>query len=216
MELTIECQQRPAGSKPRALRRAGLIPANLYGHKGTESIALTLDAKTAERLLKVASVNNTLIPLKITGMRWSGNTLLREVQRHPAKGFIYHLSFFSVAAQETVDVDVPVQVMGEAPGVKQEGGALDVVLTQLQVRCAPDSIPETIDVDISQLHQGDVLYLRDLVLPEGITALNDPEQVVVSILAPQITPQIIEAEDAAIAEEEAPVEAEEAAEAESA
>ncbi|MBV9389929.1 MAG: 50S ribosomal protein L25/general stress protein Ctc [Chroococcidiopsidaceae cyanobacterium CP_BM_ER_R8_30] len=196
MELTIECQKRPAGSKPRALRRAGLIPANLYGHKGTESIALTLNAKTAERLLKVASVNNTIIPLKITDMRWSGNTLLREVQRHPAKGFIYHLSFFSVAAQETVDVDVPLHVVGEAPGVKQEGGALDVVMTELQVRCAPDNIPEAIEVNISQLHQGDVLYLRDLVLPEGVTALNDPEQAVVSILAPQITPQLIEAEDA--------------------
>ncbi|MBV8883200.1 MAG: 50S ribosomal protein L25/general stress protein Ctc [Chroococcidiopsidaceae cyanobacterium CP_BM_RX_35] len=203
MELTIECQQRPAGSKPRALRRAGLIPANLYGHKGTESIALTLNAKTAERLLKVASVNNTLIPLKITDMRWSGNALLREVQRHPAKGFIYHLSFFSVAAQETVDVDVPLQVVGDAPGVK-EGGALDVVMTELQVRCAPNSIPEAIDVDISRLQQGDVLYLRDLVLPEGIMALNEPEQVVVSILAPQITPQIIEAEDAADAEAAAP------------
>jgi len=205
---TIECQKRSEGSKPRALRRAGLIPANLYGHKGSESISLTLKAKTVERLLKEASVNNTLIPLKITDMHWSGNTLLREVQKHPAKGFIYHISFFSVAAQESVDVNVSLQFVGEAPGVKLEGGALDTVMTQLQVRCAPDSIPEAIDIDISEMHQGDVLYLHELVLPEGVTVLNDPDQVIVSILAPQISPQLIEAEDAeAAAEAAAPSEA---------
>jgi len=204
---TVECQKRSEGSKPRALRRAGLIPANLYGHKGAESISLTLNAKTVERLLKEATVNNTLVPLKIADMPWRGNTLLREVQRHPAKGFIYHLSFFSVAAQETVDVNLPLHYVGEAPGVKLEGGALDTVMTQLQVRCTPDSIPEAIEIDISQMHQGDVLYLRDLILPEGITALNDPEQAVVSILAPQITPETIAAEDAeASAEAGAPTE----------
>jgi len=214
---TIECQKRSEGSKPRALRRAGLIPANLYGHKGSESISLTLKAKTVERLLKEASVNNTLIPLKITDMHWSGNTLLREVQKHPAKGFIYHISFFSVAAQESVDVNVSLQFVGEAPGVKLEGGALDTVMTQLQMRCAPDSIPEAIDIDISEMHQGDVLYLHELVLPEGVTVLNDPDQVIVSILAPQISPQLIEAEDAeAAAEAAAPSEAAETSKEESA
>jgi len=214
---TIECQKRSEGSKPRALRRAGLIPANLYGYKGSESISLTLKAKTVERLLKEASVNNTLIPLKITDMRWSGNTLLREVQKHPAKGFIYHISFFSVAAQESVDVNVSLQFVGEAPGVKLEGGALDTVMTQLQMRCAPDSIPEAIDIDISEMHQGDVLYLHELVLPEGVTVLNDPDQVIVSILAPQISPQLIEAEDAeAAAEAAAPSEAAETSKEESA
>lgn len=193
---TIECQKRPEGSKPRALRRAGLIPANLYGHKGTESIALTIKAKTAERLLKEASVNNTLVPLKITDAPWSGKALLREVQKHPAKGFVYHLSFFSVATQESVDVNVSLHFVGEAPGVKLEGGALDTVITALAIRCAPDSIPEVIEIDVSHMHQGDILYLRDLVLPEGVVALSEPDQVIVSILAPQITPEMIEAEDA--------------------
>jgi large subunit ribosomal protein L25 len=86
MELTVECQKREPGSKPRALRRSGLIPANLYGHKGTESIALTVKAKTAEHLLKEASINNTLIQVNIPEIRWRGKTLLREVQTNPAKG----------------------------------------------------------------------------------------------------------------------------------
>jgi len=94
MAITVECKKRPEGSKPKALRRSGEIPANLYGHKGTESISLTIDAKTVERLLKRASVNNTLIDLKVTDVPWQGQALIRELQVHPAKGTPYHLSFF--------------------------------------------------------------------------------------------------------------------------
>lgn len=197
MEVRVEGKKRAEGSKPKALRRAGQIPANLYGHKGVESISLTMDAKAVETLLKRASVNNTLIQLNVADIPWRGKTLLREVQIHPTKGLPYHLSFFSVAAQETVDVEVPLHFVGESPGVKLEGGALDTVITQLEVRCAPDNIPEMIEIDISQMNMGDVLYLQDLVLPQGVTLLSETNEAVVSILAPQITPEIIEAEEAA-------------------
>ena len=199
MELKVECQQREPGSKPRALRRSGLIPANLYGHKGTESIALTLSTKTAETLVKQASVNNTLIQLNIPELRWRGNTLLREVQIHPAKGWLYHLSFFAVAGQDSLDVEVPIQFVGDAVGVKIEDGVLDPVLTHLQVRCAPDNIPEVIEVDVSQMHLKDILYVNQLVLPEGVTALGEPERTVVTVIASQVN---AEAEAEAEAEEQ--------------
>ncbi len=207
MELKVECQQREPGSKPRALRRSGLIPANLYGHKGTESIALTLSAKSAETLLKQASVNNTLIQLNIPELRWRGNTLLREVQIHPAKGWLYHLSFFAVAGQDSLDVEVPIQFVGDAVGVKIEDGVLDPVLTHLQVRCAPDNIPEVIEVDVSQMHLKDILYVNQLVLPEGVTALGEPERTVVTVIASQVN---AEAEAEAEAEEQTgtPIESE--------
>lgn len=198
MELTVECQKRAEGSKPRALRRAGLIPANLYGHKGAESISLTVNAKTLETLLKKASVNNTVINVSIPDLSWQGKTLLKEVQVHPAKRWAYHVSFFAIASQESVDVEVPIQVVGEAPGVKMEGGVLDQVLAQLEVRCAPNSIPDAIEVDISNLHLKDILYVNQLVLPEGITALGEPERAVVSIL-----PSTVSAEAEAIIEETA-------------
>lgn len=198
MELTVECQKRAEGSKPRALRRAGLIPANLYGHKGAESISLTVNAKTLETLLKKASVNNTVINVSIPDLSWRGKTLLREVQVHPAKRWAYHVSFFAIASQDSVDVEVPIQVVGEAPGVKMEGGVLDQVLTQLEVRCAPDSIPDAIEVDISNLHLKDILYVSQLVLPEGITALGELERAVVSVV-----PSTVSAEAEAIIEETA-------------
>lgn len=196
MELTVECQKRAEGTKPRALRREGLIPANLYGHKGAESIALTVKAKTLEILLKKASVNNTVIDVSIPDLSWRGKTLLREVQVHPAKRWPYHVSFFAIASQDSLDVEVPIQVVGEAPGVKMEGGVLDQVLTELEVRCAPDSIPDAIEVDISNLHLKDILYVNQLVLPAGITALGEPERAVVSVV-----PSKVSAEAEAIIEE---------------
>ncbi|MEH2246353.1 50S ribosomal protein L25/general stress protein Ctc [Nostoc sp.] len=203
MAITVESQKRLEGSKPRALRRSGLIPANLYGHKGTESISLTIDAKTVERLLKRASVNNTLIDLNITDVPWRGKALLRELQMHPAKGTPYHLSFFAVAGHGDMTVEVPLRFLGNAVGVKQEGGFLDTVITELQVSCAPENIPEIIEIDVSNLQIGDSLRIQELVLPQGVTVLGDTEQVVVSVSQPQIS---------AAAEDEAELEGETAPE----
>lgn len=182
MELTIECQKRAPGSKANTLRRSGLIPAVLYGHNGTESIELTLQAKAAEFLVRDASVNNTLIQVNVPDVPWSGKALLREVQAHPWKGGLYHLSFFSIATQGSLEVDVPLHFVGEAFGVKQEGGALDTVLTELHVKCAPDSIPDVIEIDVSNLRLGDALHVNELTLPAGVVAVGEPDRVVVSIL----------------------------------
>jgi large subunit ribosomal protein L25 len=198
MELAVECQKRAEGSKPNALRRSGLIPAVLYGHKGSESISLTVKAKTVETLLKKHAVNNTLIDLSIPELSWSGKTLLREVQVHPWKGFPYHLSFFSVATQDSLEVEVSLNFVGESVGVKLEAGMLETVLTQIAVKCKPDSIPDAIEVDISNLKVGDALHIHELVLPAGAEALGDPTQVVVTVLGTKASPEEA-AEEAAAA-----------------
>ena len=203
MELTIECQKRETGSKPRALRRSGLIPANLYGHKGTESISLTLKAKTVETLLKRNVVNNTLIDLNIPELPWRGKTLLREVQIHPAKGWPYHLSFFAVAAHGNLDVEVPLHFVGESVGVKLEGGILDTIIMALKVQCAPDNIPDGIEVDVSNLHAGDSIRIEELNLPQGVTTVVDSDQIVVSVLGRQSGAEAAELELEAEAEAEA-------------
>ena len=182
MEIAVECQKRAEGSKPNALRRSGLIPAVLYGHKGSESISLTVKAKTVETLLKKHVVNNALIDLSIPELSWSGKTLLREVQVHPWKGFPYHLSFFSVATQDSLEVEVSLHFVGESVGVKLEAGMLETVLTQIAVKCKPDSIPDAIEVDISNLKVGDALHIHELVLPAGAVALGEPSQVVVTVV----------------------------------
>jgi len=196
MDVTVECQKRPEGSKPRALRRSGLIPAVLYGHKGAESVALTMSAKDAETLLKKATINNTLVQVKIPDISWSGKALLREVQTHPWKNALYHLSFFSVAAQESLDVMVPLHFVGEPAGIKQ-GGALEVVISELQVQCAPENIPESIEIDVSNMQIGDVIRVEELVLPPGVTPLSEPERTVVTVAGDSNT----EAEESEASEE---------------
>lgn len=183
MDVTVECQKRQEGINPRALRRSGLIPAVLYGHKGTESVSLTVAAKTAETLLKKAKINNTLVDVKIPDISWSGKALLREVQTHPWKNAIYHLSFFSVASQDSLEVGVPLHFVGEAAGVK-DGGVLEALITELQVQCAPGLIPESIEIDVSNMQAGDSLRVGELVLPEGVTAMIEPGEMVVTIAAP--------------------------------
>ncbi|NEP03268.1 MAG: 50S ribosomal protein L25/general stress protein Ctc [Symploca sp. SIO2E9] len=185
MEVTVECQKRPEGVNPRALRRSGKIPAVLYGHQGTESVPLTINQKTAETLLKKADVNHTLIQVNIPELPWKGKALLREVQTHPWKNQLYHLSFFSMASQDSVSVTLPLTLKGDAPGVKA-GGILEQLMTEINAECDPEKIPEAIDVDISNLGIGDSIHVHELVLPEGLSAKEDAERIVLSLAAPAV------------------------------
>ncbi|MGF1522409.1 MAG: 50S ribosomal protein L25/general stress protein Ctc [Leptolyngbyaceae cyanobacterium] len=205
MELSIECSKRKEGSKPRALRREGLLPAVLYGHNGTESVALTVNEREAEKLVRAASINNTLINVKVPDMPWSGKALLREVQSHPWKSKLHHLSFFSIASQDSVEVVVPVHYTGTAKGVKDEGGTLDIMVSELGIRCAPDAIPENLDVDVSALAVGENLHISDLKLPAGVEAVSDADKTLVMVAAPRTAP--VDGADAEAGAEATPVEA---------
>lgn len=182
MQLTIECQKRPEGSKPNALRREGMTPAVLYGHNGAESVELVLNTRNAETLVRRAVLNNTMIDLSVPELSWSGKALLREVQSHPWRGSLYHLSFFSVGSHATIEVTVPLHFVGESIGVKQNGGTLDVVLNEVSVVCAPNAVPEAIEVDVSQMDLGDALHVSELPLSSGVTVLGEADRVVVSVL----------------------------------
>lgn len=192
MELSIECKTRSEASKANALRRSGLIPATLYGHKGAESVSLTVDARDADALIRKAAVNNTLIRVSIPDQPWTGKAVLREVQSHPAKGYLYHLSFFSVAAQDSLEVTVPLNFVGESVGVKQEQGILETTLTEIPMKCAPGDIPESLDVDISDLKVGDVLHVSDLKLPADAEPLLEMKRTIAAVHPPR-KPQAQEA-----------------------
>lgn len=179
--LKFECETRPKGSKPKALRREGLIPAALYGHKGAESMSLVAKAKDVEMLLKDASVNNTLVEVNVPDISWKGRALIREVQKHPWRPDIYHVSLFAVAGQDSVEVIVPVHLEGEAEGVR-EGGLLEQVITELTIQCPPSQIPEVINIDVTEMPIGTTLHISELNLPEGVTASDDPERTVLTIM----------------------------------
>ncbi len=182
MQLMIECKARDAKAKPNALRREGLLPVVLYGHQGTESVSLTVKQKDADRLLRKAAVNNTMIDLQIPDMPWNGKALLREVQAHPWKNTVYHLSFFAVKAQDEVEVGVVLNFVGEPTGVKNDGGVLNTEINEVTVKCKVIDIPETIDVDVSAMGIGDSLTVADLVLPQGAVVAGDQTQTIATVL----------------------------------
>ena len=96
MSLTIECQKRPENTKGNALRREGLIPATLYGHKGTESMQLVVHQKEAALMLRGVTVDETVIDVNIPDLSWNGQAVIKEIQAHPWKRNLIHLSFCSV------------------------------------------------------------------------------------------------------------------------
>ena len=183
MNITVECKTRPEGSKPRALRREGLIPAALYGHDGANSLSLTIPAKEAQILLRKAAVNNTLIDLTIPDKSWKGKALIREVQAHPWKRTLNHLSFFTVSAKQTVEIVVPVVLTGNAAGA-EEGGIVEQIMSELNISCSAGNIPESIEIDVTDFEIGSILHVNELVLPEGATVLDDPERTVISVVLP--------------------------------
>ncbi len=183
MNISVECKSRPEGSKPRALRREGLVPAALYGHDGANSISLTIPAKEAQILLRDAAINNTLIDLNVPDISWKGKALIREVQAHPWKRTLHHLSFFTVSAKQQVEIVVPIILTGKAAGTK-EGGIVDQIMTELKIICAADSIPESIEIDVTNFEIGSMLQVGDIVLPDGAEVLDDPERTAISIVLP--------------------------------
>jgi large subunit ribosomal protein L25 len=183
MNISVECQSRPEGSKPRALRREGIIPAALYGHDGANSISLTISAKEAQLLLRDAAINNTLIDLNVPDISWKGKALIREVQAHPWKRTLHHLSFFTVSAKQQVEIVVPIVLTGKAAGTK-EGGIVDQIMTELKIICAADSIPESIEIDVTNFEIGSMLHVSEIVLPAGAEVLDDPERTAISIVLP--------------------------------
>lgn len=185
MEITLECKTRASEQvNPRALRREGFIPANLYGHKGAESISLVLGKKEALNLLKKASVNNTLVDLNIVDLPWTGKVIIREVQTHPWKRNLHHISFFSPSADKDVVVVVPLKLVGNSIGVSR-GGILEQMVTEVKVRCLPDRIPEFLEMDISHVDIGKSFSVANLVAAEGLTVLDDPHKNIISIAAPR-------------------------------
>ncbi|MGF1537071.1 MAG: 50S ribosomal protein L25/general stress protein Ctc [Elainellaceae cyanobacterium] len=192
MELTLNCETRSPETKARALRREGRIPASLYGHDGSNSVDLSVDEKEATTLLRYATVNGSLVKLTIPEMSWKGQVLIREAQMHPWRPMIYHLSFFSVANQDSVDVVVPLNFTGDAVGVTEEKGILDTVVNEMPIQCDPSDIPEVIDIDVSSLKVGDILHVGDIAFPKGVKSTLEPQRTVVSVQAPTTAPAATE------------------------
>lgn len=181
-------RERTGKGAARSARRAGRIPAVLYGH-GEESVPLSVDAHSFERLVHEVSVENTLIDLELDG-RGALKVLVREIQRHPYRDEVLHVDFFHISMQEKITVEVPVVLVGTAVGVRLHGGILDHSMREIEVLCLPSDIPQRVEVDVSALDIGDAVRVSDLALP-NVQILDDPEQAVVSVVPPTVMEEVV-------------------------
>jgi large subunit ribosomal protein L25 len=170
----------------RKMRATGRVPAVVYGH-GEQTRMLSVDAHELELLFKRVHWENTIIHLTIAGERGDVRALVREVQAHPYRGTVLHVDFQQIHAGEKVTVQVPIRLIGTPPGVKL-GGILMNTITDLEVRCLADRIPEVIEVDVSNLAIGDSVHLREITLPEGVEAQIDAERSICSVAPPAVAP----------------------------
>ncbi len=182
--LVVEAREGIGKGANRKLRAAGRAPAVLYG-RARDSLPLAVDPRALDKILRASGVN-TLLDLTVEGHAElkASVALVRELQRHPLRGDILHVDFYEVDLERAVTVDVPIHVLGKARGL-EFGGILEHTLREISLECLPRSIPETIEVDISAMEVGDVIHVRELVLPEGVSLVTDADLAVVHIALPQ-------------------------------
>ena len=181
--LVAETRDATGKGVARKLRAAGRIPAVLYGRE-EETKAISIDPSALQRLLQRSGAGmNTLIELSVDDT--SRTVLVKEFQRDPVRGRPLHADFYLIELDKTVEVSVPIHLVGRPPGV-EEGGILDHPLREIELECLPQAIPEGIDVDVSLLDVGDSIHVRDLTLPEGVSVQTDENQAVASVVAPAV------------------------------
>ena len=186
MEAVLDAVTRNTKGKneARRLRAAGKIPATLYGAQkagdkpAPESVAV--DPKPLMRILHSASGLNTLISLKLQG--GDARVLVKNVQLDPITNHLLHADFYRVNMDRKITVTVPVVLKGESRGVKQDGGVLDFVHREIEVETLPANIPDSIEVDVTDLGIGDSVHVRDVASNAAWTPISDPDMMIVHVV----------------------------------
>jgi large subunit ribosomal protein L25 len=183
-ELTIKRRTETGKEVAKRLRRAGAVPAVVYDGQKAETV--TVDPKAVLRMIHGREGTTQLLTLKFDGEAGNGARLaiIRELQFDPVTEQLLHVDLQEVSADRAITVHVTVRPVGEAAGVKEQKGILNLVLYELAISCLPTAIPERIDADVSALMIGDVLKVSDLRAPEGVRILNDPGQAVATVAPP--------------------------------
>jgi large subunit ribosomal protein L25 len=207
MSLVIHSETREMFGKnaSRRIRRGGKIPAILYG-EGADNLALVLNKKDIIKILKSESGENTLFRVAIGGRE--RDVMIKDLQVDPTTDELLHADLIQIAMDKAIRVAVPIELTGEAIGVKTEGGFVDFMNRAIDVECLPANIPERITIDISSLHLHQALKVADVPAPDGVKFVSDPTTVLVLIQLPHEEKAEVKPEEAVAAEVAAPEAAE--------
>jgi large subunit ribosomal protein L25 len=190
MEAVLEASSRDSFGKneARRTRRAGRVPAVLYGAAGDgagkEATPIAVDPKALLKILHSESGANTLISLKLAGES-DTRVLVKEYQLDPVTHQLLHADFYRIAMDRAILVTIPVVVKGEPKGVKQQGGILEFIRREIAIECLPGDIPEHVEIDVSELmlHQG--VRVREIATNVKWTTKSDPDMMLLHVILPK-------------------------------
>ena len=169
---------RTGSGRLNQMRREGWLPSVIYG-RGAANLNLKVDAKSFSELLARSSSENIIVNLEIDG---EGTRLafLQAIQHDPLSGTALHADFLAIDNKTEITAHIPAHLNGEAPGVKA-GGVVEQYVHALEITCLPDDLPETIELDISNLQLGDSLHVGEVTYPKGVRPTHAADVVIVHI-----------------------------------
>jgi len=195
-QVTLSAHVRNTKGKgaARKLRRDKQVPAVFYGPNAPATM-LAVNYSDLQALIKSTTSENIILQLKIESDQGAQtrSVILKELQADPIKPVYYHADFYEIAMDKELTLNISLHLVGTPPGVAK-GGVLQHVKRELQVSCLPGDMVESIEVDVSTLDIGDAVHVKDIVLPKGITSLEEIEETVAVVAMPHVVAEKVEAE----------------------
>jgi large subunit ribosomal protein L25 len=199
-EYKVQAKLREGRGKndARRARRDGMVPITVYGG-GAETVAAVAPARDLAAILRTEAGRNTIFTIEVEGVGAS-EVMFHDRQVDPVKGRLIHADLTRLVKGQKIEVTVPLHLVGEPFGVKEKQGVLEQIIREIEIRCEPRQIPDSLDVDVSNLDVHDLLHVSDIAVGEGVEILTDAEQVIatVGIVKEEVAPVVpVEGEEPA-------------------
>lgn len=174
----------------RRARRDGFVPITVYGG-GAETVAAVAPARELAAILRSESGRNTIFTIDVEGIGVS-EVMFHDRQIDPVKGRLIHADLTRLVKGQKIEVTVPLHLVGEPIGVKEKQGVLEQIIREVEIRCEPRQIPDSLDVDVTNLDVHELLHVSDIAVGEGVEILTDAEQVIatVGIVKEEVAPAV--------------------------
>ena len=184
-EINATVRKKTGNGPARELRRGGRIPAVLYGPQ-TEPVLLSVNVRELEQIIKKGNIGSAILNLVIqNGKKVTKTAMIKEFQSHPVSGQFLHIDFYEIDMQRKINVMIPITTKGKSKGV-EAGGLLQIVRREIEVFCMPGDIPETFEIDVTDLDIGDSVHVDEIPLGDNIELASDVNFTVVTVLSPKV------------------------------
>ena len=180
-EYRVQAKQREGRGKndARRTRREGMVPITVYGG-GAETVAAVAPLSDLAAILRSEAGRNTIFTIEVEGVGES-EVMFHDRQIDPVRGRLIHADLTRLVKGQKIEVTVPLHLVGEPIGVKEKQGVLEQIIREIEIRCEPREIPDSLELDVSHLDVHDLLHVSDIKVSEGVEILTDPEQVIATV-----------------------------------